>query len=311
MARWVNTKKKQPSMHGGDGRAPLTWLRTGTLLAMLGRWAAIGSPVYPDSFNPGQTYPYISDIGATSWGKPLFIAGSAVSVVVFDVAFVSERWLRHRGRLTKNYSTSEKILSVLAILAAIIGACGLIFLTIFDTVRYSRVHTSMLVVFIAGYIVSAIFICAEYQRLGIHYRDQRILAVSFWIKLAFIFIEVALVIGFGVMSYKDHYNRAAVLEWIISLFYIFYQWSFIIDFLPATRTKNKGDRYLPPVKRGDDEMAMNTEAGGNMMGGPVYTSGGTNGTAAAPAYENAQYGGEPNGGRYYPPTSTAPSSTNF
>ena len=279
---------------------------TGTLLAMLGRWVAIGSPIYYESFNYsyGQTYPYISDIGATSWGKPLFIAGSAVSVVVFDVAFVSERWLRHRGRLTQNYSISEKILSGLAIAAAIIGACGLIFLTIFDTVRYPRVHTSMLVVFIAGYIVSAIFICAEYQRLGIHYRDQRILAASFWIKLAFIFVEIALVVAFGVMSYQHHYNRAAVLEWVISLVYIFYQWSFIIDFLPATRTKNKSDRYLPPVKRGDDEMAMNTEAGGNMMGGPVYTSGGTNGTAAEPAYANAAYG-EQNGGRHYAPTSSA------
>ena len=56
---------------------------------MLGRWVAIGSPIYYESLNYiyGQTYPYISDIGATSWGKPLFIAGSAVSVVVFDVAF--------------------------------------------------------------------------------------------------------------------------------------------------------------------------------------------------------------------------------
>ncbi|EME39637.1 hypothetical protein DOTSEDRAFT_56957 [Dothistroma septosporum NZE10] len=252
--------------------AGCVWL--GTLLAMLGRWVALGSPHYDNSFHATQHIAYISDIGATSWGKPLFITGSAVTVVVFDVAFVAERWLRHTGRLTQNYNMTEKILSGFATLFAIIGAAGLILLTIFDTVDYPHVHDAMLVVFIGGYIISAIFICAEYQRLGIHYREYSILAYSFWIKLAFIFVELALAIAFGVMSDKGHYNRAAVLEWTISLIYILYIWSFIIDFLPATRTKHKSDRFPLPLRKQDDEMAMNTEVGGNMMGGPVYTSGG-------------------------------------
>ena len=75
-----------------------------------------------------------------------------------------------------------------------------------------------------GYVVSAIFICAEYQRLGIHYRQYQVLRMSFWVKLAFIFIEVALVIGFGVCSKYRAYNAAAILEWIVSLIYIFYVW---------------------------------------------------------------------------------------
>ncbi|KAF7195041.1 Protein SFK1 [Pseudocercospora fuligena] len=273
------------------------WL--GTLLAMLGRWVAIGSPHYV-SFNAEQRIAYISDIGATNWGKPLFIAGSAVSVVTFDLVFIAERWLRHRGRLTQNYNMTEKILSICATIAAIVGAAGLILLTIFDTRRYPHVHDAMLVVFIAGYIVSAIFICAEYQRLGIHYRDQRILAYSFWIKLAFIFVELGLAIAFGVLGNQGHYNRAAVIEWVISLIYIFYQWSFMIDFLPATQTKNKNDRYLPPVKRKDDEMAMNTEAHGNQLGGPVYTSGGY-GSDASTAVTNGT------NGRHYAQQNVAPS----
>lgn len=118
----------------------------GTLLAMLGRWLAIGSPQY-SSFNANQHITYISDIGATSWGKPLFITGSAVAVVVFDLAFISERWLRHRGRLVQNYNITEKILSGFATAFAIIGAAGLILLTIFDTVHYPKVHDSMLAVF--------------------------------------------------------------------------------------------------------------------------------------------------------------------
>ncbi|CZT18194.1 related to FK506 suppressor Sfk1 [Ramularia collo-cygni] len=256
--------------------AGCTWL--GTLLAMLGRWVAIGSPHYPE-MEPNQQVAFISDVGATSWGKPLFIAGSAVAVVVFDLAFVSERWLRHKGRLTKNYNRTEKILSVFATIFAIVGAAGLILLTIFDTRRHPKTHRAMLVVFIAGYIISAIFICAEYQRLGIHYRDYRILAISFWIKLGFIFLEIALVIAFGVLQLYDMYNPAAYIEWIISLVYIFYVWSYIIDFLPATKTRSYEDRFVhphevPKIRAQDDEMAMQTQANGNMMGGPVYSGGG-------------------------------------
>lgn len=113
---------------------------------MLGRWLYIGSPHY-STFNATQHISYISDIGATSWGYPLFIAGSATCVVVFDIAFIAERWLRHRGRLAQNYNTTEKILSICAIIAAIVGACGLIFLTIFNTKKYPHVHDAMLVVF--------------------------------------------------------------------------------------------------------------------------------------------------------------------
>merc|ERR1712072_1124622 len=82
-----------------------------------------------------------------------------------------------------------------------------------------------LAVFIAGYIISAIFICAEYQRLGIFYREYRILRASFWIKLTFIIVEIALAIAFGVTQYRTADNSAAIIEWIIALMYIFYTWS--------------------------------------------------------------------------------------
>lgn len=108
-----------------------------------------------------------------------------------------------------------------------------------------------------------------------HWREHRILRASFWIKLAFIFVEAALAIAFGVMQRRDsQINTAAVLEWVVSLIYIFYVWSFIVDFLPATRTRNKQDRFGPPIRASDDEMAMNTQMHGNNMGGPVYTAGG-------------------------------------
>ena len=166
---------------------------------MLGTWLAKGSPHY-SSFNANQHIAYISDIGARSWGKPLFIAGSAVCVVTFDLAFISERWLRHKGRLTQNYNKTEKILSVFATIFAVIGAAGLILLTIFDTVRYPHVHDAMLVVFIAGYIVSAIFICAEYQRLGVDTKET----IPFYIYPSGIHLGVFL-FPFG--HSKEHSRR--------------------------------------------------------------------------------------------------------
>ena len=113
---------------------------------MLCVWVAQGEPHYA-FMEPSQTILYISDIGASSWGQPIFIATSACMVVTFDLVFIGERWLRHTGRLAPNYNKWEKICSVLSIIASIIGAAGLILLTIFDTRDYPSVHDAMLGVF--------------------------------------------------------------------------------------------------------------------------------------------------------------------
>ena len=147
-----------------------------------------------------------------------------------------------------------------------------------------------------GYVVCAIFICAEYQRLGIHFRGERILRISFWIKLSFIIIEVALAIVFGVTEKYGIWNVSAVVEWVISLIYILFVWSFIIDFLPATRTRDPQNRF-PRVRRGDDVEAVKTQQEGNMTGGPVYSGGGRSGGASS--YGSQQPMTE--SGRFYPP----------
>lgn len=107
-----------------------------------------------------------------------------------------------------------------------------------------------------GYIIAAIFICWEYQRLGIHHRQHRVLRISFWIKLAFIIVEIALAIAFATLSSRSNYNRAAILEWIVALIYAFFVWSFAIDFLPAVRTKHYASKETE-VEMG---MAMEQEA---------------------------------------------------
>jgi hypothetical protein len=213
---------------------------------------------------------------------------STVTVVSFDISFILERWARHTGRLTRNTSIWQKVESGLSIVAAIAGAAGLILLSIFDTLRHPKLHDGFLVLFLGGYIVSAIFICWEYQRLGIHYREHSVLRTSFWIKLAFIIVEVALAVAFGVCSNQGRLNTAAVLEWIVAFIYFFYVLSYFLDFTPALRTKHHQSH--------ETEMQQ-AEAGGAGGEGDYYrgesTSGLNNGysNGAANGYANGHTNG--------------------
>jgi hypothetical protein len=140
----------------------LVWL--GMLLGMLLHWIInTGRAIYP-SMSANQQIAYISDVGAQEL-KPLFIAGCTVTTVLLDLSFGADRWLRHRGRLAPNTTRAEKVLSGLTMLFAVVGTVGLILLSVFDTLRYPRQHDIFLLLFIAGYVLSAIFICWEYQRL--------------------------------------------------------------------------------------------------------------------------------------------------
>jgi hypothetical protein len=185
---------------------------------------------------PTQTIAYISDVGAEKL-KPLFIAMGTISVLIFDFAFFAERWLRHQGRLTPNTTIGQKILAGFSIAFAIIGALGLILLTIFDTKNHKNLHDVFISFFIGGYVISAIFICAEYQRLGVLYREYRVLRLSFWMKLFFIVVEIALAVAFGALNKTKAWNAAACVEWAIAFVYTFWVLSFVIDFLPVLNDK--------------------------------------------------------------------------
>lgn len=230
------------------------------LITMLVYWSAKGHPIYP-TMTDGQTIAYISDIGAQNL-QPMFIAMSAVTVVTFDLAFIFERYLRHAGKLAPNTSVWQKIYSLISIIAAIVGAVGLILLTIYDNYHHNRMHNICLGVFIIGYIVSAIFTCWGYQRLGIHYRQHSILRISFWVKLAFIIVEICLCVVFGVTQLYDYWNVAAVFEWIIAFVYTWYVLSFFIDFLPAVRTKN-GQSYQTEMQMAEENGTVPTMRAGH------------------------------------------------
>ncbi|KAL8764426.1 MAG: hypothetical protein Q9184_000131 [Pyrenodesmia sp. 2 TL-2023] len=230
-------------------------------------WEVQGSPRYV-SMESGQSIAYISDIGAQGL-QPLFIAGCCVTTVFLDLSFAAERWLRHTGRLAKNMGTAEKILSGLSIVFAIVGTCGLILLSIFDTVYHSRLHNVFLLLFIAGYVISAVFICAEYQRLGVHFRQYRILRASFWMKLFFIIIEILLAAVFiGTSFTKGNKNIPAVFEWVIALIFTFYVLTFFVDLLPASRNHQKATNLeLGHVDGPVDEQTGNGYATANGVHG--------------------------------------------
>jgi len=219
-------------------------------MGLLIHWTSTGKPHYP-SMDPSQHIAYISDVGAESL-KPLFIAGSCVTTIFLDLSFLSERWLRHRGRLAANTTMAEKVLSGISLVFAAIGTAGLILLSIFDTLRHPRLHDVFLLLFIVGYVISAICICAEYQRLGIHFRQHRVLRQSFWIKLVFILVEVALAVAFAVCNFRNAYNAAAVLEWAVAFVFTFYVASFFIDLLPAVHTKNYASKQTAMQMEAND-----------------------------------------------------------
>jgi Frag1/DRAM/Sfk1 family len=135
------------------------------ILGLLIHWTTTGKPHYP-SMAPNASIAYISDVGAQSL-KPLFIAGSVVTTIFLDASFISERYLRHAGSLVPNTSAFQKTMSGLSMAFAALGTAGLILLSIFDTLRHPTLHDIFLLLFMVGYIFSAVFICVEYQRLGI------------------------------------------------------------------------------------------------------------------------------------------------
>ncbi|KAK4104858.1 hypothetical protein N658DRAFT_504402 [Parathielavia hyrcaniae] len=245
----------------------LVWLAT--LLALLLYWIVSEDGSRYASMSAGQTIAYISDVGASDL-QPLFIAGCVLTTVLLDFSLGADRWLRHRGRLAPNTTRGEKVLSVLTILFALLGTVGLILLSIFDTARYPRRHNIFLLLFIVGYILSAVFICWEYQRLGIRHRSIRILACSFWIKLIFIILEILLAVAFIVLTNTQNYNPGAILEWIVAFVFSAYIFSFYIDLYPAAATKKQLGRGREKPRPGWEAAAEMESAGSGQTSSTVF-----------------------------------------
>ena len=102
------------------------------------------------------------------------------------------------------------------------------------------------------------------------HREERVIRLSFYIKLFFIIVEVALCIAFAVLSWKKIYNPAAILEWVIAFVFSAYVFSFYVDLYPAAKTK----QHLQVSRDAHGEPKMRLTRGrGAPMGNGYYGSG--------------------------------------
>jgi len=202
-----------------------------TLWVLLGVWLHDGRPRYPTMEG---SIAYISDIGA-SYLKPLFVVGAIITGLGFFATLVVDAMLRRSGILERSGRKRSKWLAYLSVVAAFIGAMGLILLSGFDTDRYPTLHDAFLAVFIIGVILSAIFTILEYHfLLRSPHINSRILRYSFYGKIVVFVVELALAIAFGVCLRSDNlYDTGAILEWIVAFVFEFYLFTFYLDLHPA------------------------------------------------------------------------------
>lgn len=93
------------------------------------------------------------------------------------------------------------------------------------------------------YMCVCIYILVACADKFVENRQYRILRSSFWIKLAFILVELVLAIVFVSTTFTHNNNVAAVFEWVIAFIFTFYVASFIIDLKPAIYTKSHAARF--------------------------------------------------------------------
>lgn len=98
----------------------------------------------------------------------------------------------------------------------------------------------------------------------------------------FIFVELGVAIAFGVLGDKEHYNGAAVCEWVVALIYTFYVWSFAIDFIPAIHSKHYQSR--------ETELEAATETAMEERNGQYNGNGQLGGSLPQNGYANAGNG---------------------
>ncbi|KAK9239995.1 Frag1/DRAM/Sfk1 family-domain-containing protein [Lipomyces kononenkoae] len=232
-----------------------------TLVALMTIWAASDYRRYPAE-DAGEHVPYISDIAA-SGVKPLFIAGDAVQGVLFVLALIAERYLRHKGRLEPNKYKAEKILSALAIIFAAIGQIGLILLSILDTYRHHQAHVICLGIFVVGIGIAAACSFGEYAMLRRNYYEVHWLRFSYKLKLAWFIVALGLAIAFVVLDNMSNPNPGAIVEWTLAYWYGFFSIILTFDLLPASRKsqeREQNGKYMLGLARPGSHTSLTNES---------------------------------------------------
>jgi len=162
----------------------------------------------------------------------------------------------------------------------------------------------MLLVFMVGVALAAIFTIVEYRWLSKDFFDVRKLKIAYKMKAIIAGILILLAIAFAIALFKSK-DVGAVLEWAISFGYVFFLLTFYYD-LRQAKGAYRG-RYAP-----EPHHDMHDNHSGHSTSGFANSGAYANGQSQnanmvqgqAPTYPSAAYGGhQPHGngaGGHYP-----------
>jgi hypothetical protein len=134
--------------------AGTTWFTTITILLL--RWLWIGQPRYPGQVNPDV--PFISDIAAFTL-KPVFVTGCTVTGLAFAAAVFGVHHVRYSPRfyaLSAADAPWRHGVSFVALVAGLLAALALFFLSLYDTFNAHALHARLLVATFVGLGLTAL-----------------------------------------------------------------------------------------------------------------------------------------------------------
>ncbi|KAK8183510.1 Frag1/DRAM/Sfk1 [Phyllosticta capitalensis] len=196
-----------------------------TLLSLLLRWVARGTPRYPGQSNPYVAF--ISDIAAFDM-KPLFLIGACITAVAFIGTVCAVHFARYDDRMYGiNDFWYKKWSSVLAMVSGVVAGLGLILLAIMDTFRFHEEHHVLLLVCFSGLAMSSLSTTLVYFDQTKKPSPFRLLRLYCSASAAIVAIEVILGVAFTALMYMSYWRTAGVLEWTMAFIGCFYMLAFV------------------------------------------------------------------------------------
>ncbi|KAL9937095.1 hypothetical protein V8E36_004330 [Tilletia maclaganii] len=208
---------------------------------------------------------FISDVGAAH--HTFFIVLCSVTAAFYMLTTLLERHLRHQRRIPGSIRSKQTKTDIASVVCAIIGSLALIFLSIFDAFRYSRVHWSFTLLFIVFVALSVLLQSIQVFSLAKDHdeREYKLKRLAI-IKLG-IFALAAPVVAIFIITYAicqgeapdgdikcdKVVSTAAVCEWLVSFLLALFFATYIFDFIPARESALKG---LDETGRAQDDATL-------------------------------------------------------
>lgn len=113
----------------------------------------------------------------------------------------------------------KKIFSILSVVCAIIASLALVFLTGFDTFRYTEAHWPLLLVCVGFLGAGGALTTSVYGDVTLGYAGKEFDPMRPWTRTstAIVFIEVILGVVFVGCTVMDRSKIAGILEWCIAI----------------------------------------------------------------------------------------------